>query len=779
MRPHNQTRTTGANANGTTPGVSTTAAASAAAVGVCDNQQGHIVHPVAVRANIPLKTEVREKHKKRNSNSNNNNHQHHSNKKKPSQVASKAAKKMRSASKPLSLFGRQMRSKTQRPATGTAVSTKEKVQSWLERENPVCEQIDSDNESHFPDDGRNATTAATAATAAGRSTSVSAQVLTRNSCSLSDLQQSAGAAVPKSSVADLAGRFSSSGNLALLGDVPHNHNNHKHHQAGRRGAPSSSSNSKMMRSISEYQAGGSQQHQPKAHAAPRPNSRYVRSVSHDTQLRVLSRHTPKTESHSRLLPSQSELELDFGAGKGSPLSLDDGAPIRPSYQRRDGNETAAQLAAGNRSNRSKSEQQLDVVGLVPIELTSDGHQPSAASSNSRFKSIDPPVRQTGTEDTAAAAIDDTNNTVTHPTANVTMIPLKANMPKSSTDGKITSNSSDNNKRNNSSITNSGHSNNRFASFEFLNFVVGRKSDAKVKPDVAVAAAGRPRTAATAAVQRKDGDNLKVRAKALGLGPVKVVLKWHGANRLKPKRSGVAKVTDKKAAAVAATAAAPRKRVIVYSNGNSNSVATKSDPSRHVNETKKVYQVHQVASKPAAAAAAAAAAVAAAAMEPETFVKSPANVTNITSNPLDELFVKPSAPLDVHNQQEARVKLRPAASEPFAAAAAAAAAVDSNPVDYRSRRLSVQERSSQAPMLSRHLSEMHRTPRDQRVTASNVTAVDVAALALAKKRHRHSWSIPDSAVPAPVLPPSARQSTERVNSSSASVSVQLDLEGFSR
>ena len=39
----------------------------------------------------------------------------------------------------------------QRQRRSGVVSTKEKVQSWLERENPVQQVVDSDGESHFPD----------------------------------------------------------------------------------------------------------------------------------------------------------------------------------------------------------------------------------------------------------------------------------------------------------------------------------------------------------------------------------------------------------------------------------------------------------------------------------------------------------------------------------------------------------------------------------------------------------------------------------------------------
>lgn len=109
----------------TTNGVTTAAAAAATAAAVDESQ--HIVHPVAIRPKIPLKRKVREKQQRR--------------------------KKGQTSSSALAVFRKtRKRSDPERRRRSGVVNTKDKVRSWLERENPTRETVDSDNESHFPEE---------------------------------------------------------------------------------------------------------------------------------------------------------------------------------------------------------------------------------------------------------------------------------------------------------------------------------------------------------------------------------------------------------------------------------------------------------------------------------------------------------------------------------------------------------------------------------------------------------------------------------------------------
>ena len=114
----------------TTNGVTTAAAAAATAAAVDENQGQHIVHPVAVRSKIPLKRKVREAKEKR------------------------AGRKGPSSA--LAVFRKSRKHRgdngAERRRRSGVVNTKDKVRHWLERENPTRENVDSDNESHFPEE---------------------------------------------------------------------------------------------------------------------------------------------------------------------------------------------------------------------------------------------------------------------------------------------------------------------------------------------------------------------------------------------------------------------------------------------------------------------------------------------------------------------------------------------------------------------------------------------------------------------------------------------------
>lgn len=121
----------------TTPGLTTAAAAAAVSAALDDAQ--HIVHPAVVRENIPFKKKVREK-----------------------ESGKRSRAKHSSGQLAFAVFRKPMRSKRRKSSADRdrrrrsgVVNTKDKVRSWLERENPTHETVDSDNESHFPDEQAN------------------------------------------------------------------------------------------------------------------------------------------------------------------------------------------------------------------------------------------------------------------------------------------------------------------------------------------------------------------------------------------------------------------------------------------------------------------------------------------------------------------------------------------------------------------------------------------------------------------------------------------------
>jgi len=250
MRRHRSrtTRVTTTNNNGTS------ATACVTTVQTEDGQQ-HTVHPVAVRTKIPLKRKVRENKKS----------------KKPATAAPSKKKSTTSSSsttanlKNLVVFRKAKRQHVSRTTDSSAdrsrrtrmgvPSTKEKVRSWLERENPTHTKFDSDEESHFPD------------------------------------EQDEESNTNRENEPDA--KFNSATNIAF-------HASNDHLQVD----PSTIRNKinpKMMRSVSENHSSSS--------AMIRSNgTRFSRSISHghEPDFRRLSR---KTESHSHLI-SKSELELD-------------------------------------------------------------------------------------------------------------------------------------------------------------------------------------------------------------------------------------------------------------------------------------------------------------------------------------------------------------------------------------------------------------------------------------------------------------------------------------
>ena len=252
-------------ASRTTNGVTTAAAATAAAVD--ENQGQHIVHPVAVRSAIPLKRKVREKEKR-------------------------AGRKAYSTASALPVFrmARKPTRGSQDPRTRRSgvVNTKDKVRSWLERENPTRETIDSDNESNFPEEEINSAVNQTKRTSKS-STSLNQQTPERNQ----QQQQS-------------SNRKSSSSEFLSLSP------------------PTLDMNSpvkKMMRSISE-----NPRHLETPIATGAANGglhHFSRSISHGHEP-DFSRLSRKTESHSHLL-SKSELDLE-------PLGDSSVKPIEPQQQ---------------------------------------------------------------------------------------------------------------------------------------------------------------------------------------------------------------------------------------------------------------------------------------------------------------------------------------------------------------------------------------------------------------------------------------------------------------
>ncbi|EFX84221.1 hypothetical protein DAPPUDRAFT_315107 [Daphnia pulex] len=263
------------------------------------------------------------------------------------------------------------------------------------------------------------------------------------------------------------------------------------------------------------------------------------------------------------------------------------------------------------------------------------------------------------------------------------------IPKSSTEGQLKA----------SSKTSSSSKTKTFSSFEFLNLITGNKNsnpaDKSSKP-----------AARTARGSHADGDasSAKIRKK-IGLGPVKVVLKWHGAGRAS-RVKGPAQATA--AAAVSKSKADgekrnnnnknnnKKKRVIVYKNGNPTANGASAFPAERKSMEPKPLTASSTQSK-----------LNEIEMANDVGSGSPSSnntkdVVNIIANPLPELSAEQPS--------------RPSAEAIF-----------------RSRRYSMQERLSQPPPLVRRVSEIHTStssgyqqPPPQHHNNS--------------RRNRHSWTV---------------------------------------
>ena len=146
-RRQSRTTRTATNTNGVTTTLQT------------DDGQQHIVHPVAVRTKIPLKRKVREKKsdkskkratstKKPSTSANLKNLAVFRKAKRSSGATGAAGGEAKHPSRPGGTSGAE---RSRRTRSGVP-STKEKVRSWLERENPSHKKIDSDDESRFPEE---------------------------------------------------------------------------------------------------------------------------------------------------------------------------------------------------------------------------------------------------------------------------------------------------------------------------------------------------------------------------------------------------------------------------------------------------------------------------------------------------------------------------------------------------------------------------------------------------------------------------------------------------
>ncbi len=153
-------------------------------------------------------------------------------------------------------------------------------------------------------------------------------------------------------------------------------------------------------------------------------------------------------------------------------------------------------------------------------------------------------------------------TVTHPPVQKRIPNPSSKIPKSSTEGQLKT-----------SKTSSSSKTKTFSSFEFLNLITGNKNS---NP------ADKSRTARGS---HADGDTSSVKIrKKIGLGPVKVVLKWHGAgraSRVKAPAQTTAAVTKSKADGEKRNNNKnnnKKKRVIVYKNGNPTANGASAFPS---------------------------------------------------------------------------------------------------------------------------------------------------------------------------------------------------------
>lgn len=286
----------------TTNGVTTAAAATATAAAVDESQ--HIVHPVAVRSKIPLKRKVREKEKR-------------------------AGRKAYASSAALAVFRKTRKhgrtNDPDRRRRSGVVNTKDKVRSWLERENPTRENVDSDNESHFPEE------------------------------EIGPVQRKTSNVNLPSSAA-VANKRSSSESLTES-------------RPGLAG-PAQDKPAKMMRSISEN---------PQLRQVPQQQQngrhQFSRSISHGHE-HDFSRLTRKTESASHLL-SKSEVDLEEKPVATVPVADDSRvveAVTHPPVQKRIPN--PVNVKNNSSSNNSK----------MPKSAT-DGHL-KAPSRKSKFASFE-------------------------------------------------------------------------------------------------------------------------------------------------------------------------------------------------------------------------------------------------------------------------------------------------------------------------------------------------------------------------------------------------------
>jgi len=266
----------------------------------------------------------------------------------------------------------------------------------------------------------------------------------------------------------------------------------------------------------------------------------------------------------------------------------------------------------------------------------------------------------------------------HPPVQIQHIP-KTKLPKSATDGQMTR-INDNSQRN-------LQQNNKFASFQFLNFM-SRKAPSN-KPHSTAAALRdqlsrptQPHISSNNSNSNTKEPTTKRRRKSLGLGPVRVVLKWHGSSPQSRSKCHPSSLGDKDKAA-----AARKKRVIVYKNGNPTSTrvvdATKmlGDPVQKIAPSSGQLLVQPTSSPPGPAPAPSSSPPAPAPQAPSV---------NITINPL-----------------ESQTKMNP---------------------PHTSRRYSMQERASKRPALMSSFSEVH--PPTSAIPQSS-----------SSRRNRHSWCSP--------------------------------------
>jgi len=472
-RRQSRTTRTATNTNGVTTTLQT------------DDGQQHIVHPVAVRTKIPLKRKVREKKsdkskkratstKKPSTSANLKNLAVFRKAKRSSGATGAAGGEAKHPSRPGGTSGAE---RGRRTRSGVP-STKEKVRSWLERENPSHKKIDSDDESRFPEeeeeeeeeeeDEEEKEEEEEEGVEESDDEAIEAEKGAEDDgeCEKDD-EIMMKPAIKSTSF----GQLNSASNVAFhasddrlkVDDSIHHHKK---------------INPKMMRSISENHSNQSS-----------GRHRFSRSISHghEPDFRKLNR---KTESHSHLL-SKSELELDV-----KPVDQPDTSqPIEPIQQ-----------------------------------------------------AVDPQWQP--------------DRAPTHPPLQIQRIP-KAKLPKSATDGHVSRTHQQSER-----IVQAGNKH-KFASFQFLNFM-SRRTASKPPPGAASLRDQLRRSTQKQQQQQQQQHSAKEplakRRRKIGLGSVRVVLKWHGVSH-QSQRAGQrhSKTDDKKPDKP--TKNVRKKRVIVYKNGN--------------------------------------------------------------------------------------------------------------------------------------------------------------------------------------------------------------------